>query len=285
MHSVTLTWGSLGLRQGPCPTPSLHKRPNIWETNQIPTYKPYIFLFLMIRCIQWHQPGGHSGCAGAMPNPLHFIKGLISQKPFRSPPLNHIYTCSLWLDTFSDTNLGVPGVEPGPCPTPPLHKRPYISETVQIPTPKPYLYLFFMIRHIQWHQPGGPGDGLGPCPIPPLHKRPYISETALIPTSKPYFFLFLMIRCIQWHQPGGPCGAQGPCLLLTLPFHFYKVEVPTGICKLLKTILWLENAFIFWWPIEMETKSTWELIWVLGVCLGDYILLVLWFQRGLCLNN
>ena len=26
---------------------------------------------------------------------LHFIKDLISQKPFRSSPLNHIYSCSL----------------------------------------------------------------------------------------------------------------------------------------------------------------------------------------------
>ena len=30
-----------------------------------------------------------------------------------------------------------------------LHKRPDISETVQIPTPKPYILLFLIIRHIQ----------------------------------------------------------------------------------------------------------------------------------------
>ena len=34
-------------------------------------------------------------------------------------------------------------------PPPPLHKRLYISETVQIPSPKPYIFLFFMVRRIQ----------------------------------------------------------------------------------------------------------------------------------------
>ena len=33
-----------------------------------------------------------------------------------------------------------------------------------------------------------------------------------------------------------------------------------------------ENAFIFWWRIKMETESTWELIWVLQVPLGDFII-------------
>ena len=34
------------------------------------------------------SPRGHAP-------PLHFIKALISQKPFRSPSLNHTYSCSL----------------------------------------------------------------------------------------------------------------------------------------------------------------------------------------------
>ena len=42
------------------------------ETIQIPTPKLNIFLFHMLRCIQWHQPGS----PGAMPQSLHFIKGL-----------------------------------------------------------------------------------------------------------------------------------------------------------------------------------------------------------------
>ena len=36
---------------------------------------------------------------------------------------------------------------PGICTTPSLHKSFYISETIQVPTPKP---LFFMVRRIQW---------------------------------------------------------------------------------------------------------------------------------------
>ena len=37
------------------------------------------------------SPGVHWGHTP----PLHFMKGHISQKPFRSPHLNHIYSCSL----------------------------------------------------------------------------------------------------------------------------------------------------------------------------------------------
>ena len=44
---------------------------------------------------------------------------------------------------------GSPGVHRGHAPPPPLHKRPIISETVQIPTPKPHIFLFLMIIHIQ----------------------------------------------------------------------------------------------------------------------------------------
>ena len=78
-------------------------------------------------------------------HPLHFIKDLISQKPFRSPPLNHIYSCSLWWDTFRDPDWGIPQ---GHVPPPPSHKRSNISETIQIPTPKPYIFMFLMMRRI-----------------------------------------------------------------------------------------------------------------------------------------
>ena len=37
----------------------------------------------------------------------------------------------------------------GYAPPPSLHKRLYISETVQIPIPKLYIFLFFMVRRIQ----------------------------------------------------------------------------------------------------------------------------------------
>ena len=47
----------------------------------------------------------------------------------------------------------------GPCPTPLSNKNPNISETIQIPTPKPYIFFFLMSWHIQWHWQGGPPWG------------------------------------------------------------------------------------------------------------------------------
>ena len=38
---------------------------------------------------------------------------------------------------------------PRHAPSPPLYKRLNISETVQIPTPKPYIVMFLVIRHIK----------------------------------------------------------------------------------------------------------------------------------------
>ena len=54
-----------------------------------------------------YQSGSKGPCEN-MPHPFHFLKGLISQKPFRSPPINHIYSCSLWYAS-SDIDLGAPG--------------------------------------------------------------------------------------------------------------------------------------------------------------------------------
>ena len=63
----------------------------------------------------WKSP---FACPG-MPNPLHFIKSFISWKLFRSPPINHIYSCFLWQDTFNSTNREVP---PGSTTSfPPVH--------------------------------------------------------------------------------------------------------------------------------------------------------------------
>ena len=72
------------------PPPPLHKRLNISETVQIPTRKPYIFMFFYDKthsitlaektpiraCLYWYHP-------------VHFINCLISQKQFRFPPLYH----------------------------------------------------------------------------------------------------------------------------------------------------------------------------------------------------
>ena len=49
---VIATWDPWGPGEGACPAPFLHKMLNISETVRIPTHKPYIFLFLMIRRIQ-----------------------------------------------------------------------------------------------------------------------------------------------------------------------------------------------------------------------------------------
>ena len=46
-----------GCPRGNASPPSLYKRPNTSETVQTPALKPYIFLFLTIRQIQWQRPG------------------------------------------------------------------------------------------------------------------------------------------------------------------------------------------------------------------------------------
>ena len=40
-----------------------------------------------------------------------------------------------------------------PCPAPFFHQKPSMSETIQIPTPKPYILFFIIIICIQWHIP------------------------------------------------------------------------------------------------------------------------------------
>ena len=56
--------------------------PFISKTTQIPTHKPYLFLFLMmwlIECYYFDVPRGHPW---VKPHPLNFTYDLISQKQF-----------------------------------------------------------------------------------------------------------------------------------------------------------------------------------------------------------
>ena len=59
---------------------------------------------------------GFKGSPGGMTDPLHFIEDLISQKPFRSPTLNHTYSLFLVLydKTHPVTPTGVPRGMPHP---------------------------------------------------------------------------------------------------------------------------------------------------------------------------
>ena len=59
---------------------------------------------------------------------------------------------------------GPQGGPRGHAPPPLLHKMCNSSETVRIPTPKPYIFLFLMIRHIQWPRPWVTWPRWRPCP-------------------------------------------------------------------------------------------------------------------------
>ena len=105
-------------------------------------------------------------------------------------------------DETHDTNRGSPGCMPHP------HHliKGHSSETIQIPTPKPYIvvpyektYSVTLTRVPGLH-----------APSPSLHKMPNICETIQIPTPKPYIILFPMITCIQWHWFGCPLGVGPP---------------------------------------------------------------------------
>ena len=94
-------------------------------------------------------------------------KCLISCKPFKIPPLNHIYSWSLWQEAFNGTDQCPPRVprrEGGHAPPPLLHKMCNSSETIRIPTLKPYIFLILMIRHIQQPRPWVAWPRWPPCP-------------------------------------------------------------------------------------------------------------------------
>ena len=137
------------------PLGSLHKRPNISEIVQIPTLKPYLFLFLMIRHIQWHWLRSPR----SMPHLLQFMLNI--SETVQNCAYEPYILLFLIIRHIQWYWLGVPRV----CPTPSVHKRLNISETVQNPIPKLYILLFLMIRHIQWHWPWTPW---GYAPPPPM---------------------------------------------------------------------------------------------------------------------
>ena len=87
-----------------------------------------------------------------------------------------------------------PGTPWGHAPPPWFNKNPNISETIQIPTPKPYIFLFHMLRCIQWHQPGCPW---GHATIPSLYKRHMNTGRGLCIALQYYCILFcyLIVCC------------------------------------------------------------------------------------------
>ena len=140
-------------------TPPLRKLKllNILKTVEIPTPKPYIFLFLVLRSIQWYVGDD----PWDQPHPPGNWNSWISWKPLRSPPqaIYILFSC-------------VKG-NPMVCRSWPLGSTPpprkltllNILKTVEIPTPKPYIFLFLVLRSIQWYvghdpwgQPHPPGN-------------------------------------------------------------------------------------------------------------------------------
>ena len=79
-------------------------------------------------------------------------------------------------------DLGVQGAPWEHAPPPSFHKMHNISENIQIPTHKPYIYACSFWRGAfsdmdHGSQGGPPGAG----PTPSFHKMCYISETVQIP--------------------------------------------------------------------------------------------------------
>ena len=67
-----------------------------------------------------------------------------------------MYCCSLWWNAFNVIYLATHGIMPYTALPLSFHQKPNISETIQIPTPKPYILFFIMIICIQWHIPCAP---------------------------------------------------------------------------------------------------------------------------------
>ena len=134
---------------------------------------------------------------GACSTPFTSLKA----QYLRNPSNPHSLTIYI-LVPYAKTHPVTPAGESlGPCPTPLFNKNSNISETIQIPTPKPYIFFFLMLGHIQWHWQGPPWGHDAPFS---LYLRLYISETIQTPTRKPYIFVFHML-VIPARVPLGPC--------------------------------------------------------------------------------
>ena len=106
-----------------------------------------------------------------------------------------------------------------------------ISETIQIPTPKPYIYLCFL-----WYKAFSNTDrevrsGVARHVTPSsLHKRLNILETVQIPTPKPYIFIFLRITTFNNTSREVSKGVPGiaPNLLLHKLLDISEtIQIPT----------------------------------------------------------
>ena len=82
---------------------------------------------------------------GMAHSPPPQLRRLISQKRCWSQALKRIHT----VFHYEIHAVTLPGGPTGTSFTPLLHKRPYVAETVQLPNPKAYIFLFFMMRRIQ----------------------------------------------------------------------------------------------------------------------------------------
>ena len=135
-----MTWilGPLGA----CPTPSFHKMLNILKTVQLPTCKPYIYSYsLWWGALSDMDHGSQRGPPGVCPpGAFYFIKCVISRKLFRSPPINHIYCCSLWQAVFIDMDPRVPRKHAPPA----LFIKCIISWKPFWSPHKPYIFLFWL---------------------------------------------------------------------------------------------------------------------------------------------
>jgi hypothetical protein len=82
------------------------------------------------------------------PSPQKWESGWISRKLLRSPPLSYIYSCSLCYRQYIEYIRYCPRGQPF---SPEMGNWLNISKTVEIPTPKPYIFLFLVSRNIWWY--------------------------------------------------------------------------------------------------------------------------------------
>jgi hypothetical protein len=137
----------------------------------------------------------------------------ISKKLLRSP-LKLIYSCSLCYRQICNTLDMVP--------VPPPHgKLLNISKTIEIPTPKAYIFLFLVSRNIWWYI----DDDHTGWSCPSFYRNcPNISKTVSIPTPTPYNPSFLCHLMVGRSWPYGvvPSPWNRKC-----PNIWKTIEIPT----------------------------------------------------------